>query len=292
MATGKHPSLRGINKIAISPEMRKLLLGVWHDRLTPHAIVLTYLAARNFGVIRFPTRPDRSVDGGNKGHQDAVDLLDKYTDDELANLSAELNHITSQSQQILSALYKSPSICLERAIAPIDARSQYLTANRAVDNIELYPALALAAERAGLASISMDVDIVSGWSTTATQRYGTLHLSRAWAIDDVLLVSDLLDGPMESNEWLCVNRNPRGLMEFPISSIVLVGVPSNISDRIANSQVVSRLANELQEQANRASSERTLALRPTELWWRSDYKLPPQNILDRLREWAAGIIKK
>jgi hypothetical protein len=146
--------------------------------------------------------------------------------------------------------------------------------------------LALAAQTAGLQSISIDVDIVSGWSTNANNRYGTLHLRHRWEVNDILLISDLLDGVMESNEWLCINRNPRGLMKFAIDEIELVDLPQRILDRVVQANYVTTLAHELQEQANGMSKERRIAFRPTPFWWKSDYPLPRmtwwENLLTRL----------
>lgn len=265
-------TLLNLPKLTVSEQLRELLLGVWHDRLKPHAIVLTYLATRNFNVIRFPTRPDRSVDGQGYGFHDAVNLLDSYTDQQLDSLSNELANLTQQTKTILLAHSGPGPITLERAICPLND-TQYQTANRPCDNIELYPRLALAAKTAQLSSISLDVDILSGWSTTSTQRYGCLHLTRRWAIEDVLLVSDLLEGPMEGNEWLCVNRNPRGHIAFDLTDIRLDELPQAIIDEIARSPSVRKLAQDLQMDASQGAV-RSIAYRPTPEWWNADRPLP------------------
>lgn len=283
MATALRSLLMTKKKISISNEMRTLLRGVWHDRLQPNAIGLTYLATRNFNVIRFPTRPDRSVDGQGQQFDVAVDLLDQYTDQQLDALCAELAEITRQTQEILRDTTGDADIVLQRAISPLNEDSQYMAANRAADPIELFPTLALAAQVAGVPSISFDVDIVSGWSTCATQRYGTLHLKRRWPIDDILLVSDLLDGPMEGDEWLCINRNPRGLMEFAIADLKLVGLPPHLLNRVNSNPYVQKLAAKLQSQANRTSADRTIAYRPTPIWWQSHHRLPKLTLREKLR---------
>lgn len=282
------------HKIQVSSGLKELLRGVWHDRLQSHAIILTYLATRNFQVIRFPTRPDRSVDGEDPGQREAVKLLDNYSDDELDALSEELAAVTMQTQSILKALYRQNQVRLQRAISPLEEH-QHLYAVREIDKVEIYPLLAIASQKAGRTSISLDVDIVSGWSTSANQRYGSLHLARNWAIDDVLVVSDLLDGILESNEWLCINRNPRGLMHFPITDIQLLDLPPRIIAKLKKSGHVATLAEELQKEADQVSAERSIAYRPTPYWWKSELPLPKMTWREHLSvrwSWRTGRKRK
>lgn len=269
-------------KIKLSPKMHELLIGVWHDRLNPKAIVITYLATRNFGVVRFPTRPDRSVDGKGHGYSDAVALLDSFTDSELDGLAAELRSISSTTQQVLRTINPTGLIKLERALAPMST-TQYLAANRECDQIELFPMLALAAQKASQPSICLDIDIVSGWSTTSLQRYGTLHITRDWEIGDILLVSDILDGPLESNEWLCVNTNPRGLVEFPASNFKVIGLPQEFMEKVSNHPSGVELVKELQKKAHLAPTERGIALRPSPFWIRKGVPTYKPTWVDKLR---------
>lgn len=269
-------------KIKLSPKMYELLIGVWHDRLNPRAIVITYLATRNFGVVRFPTRPDRSVDGKGHGYREAVALLDSFTDSELDDLAAELRSISSSTQKVLEAIHPTGQIKLERALAPM-TRPQYLAANRECDQIELFPMLALAAQQASQPSICLDIDIVSGWSTSSLQRYGTLHITKNWATRDILLVSDILDGPLESNEWLCVNTNPRGLVEFPAANFKVVGLPEEFLEKVLKHPSSVELARELQEKAHLAPTERGIALRPSPHWIRKGVPTYKPTWVDKLR---------
>jgi hypothetical protein len=274
-------------KFAVSSEMHAILKGVWHDRLTPYAIVLTHLAACNFNVHRFPTRPDRSLDENVSERSEAVALLDKYTDVGLQKLKTELKELTTRTQNLLSRVSLQQAITLQRAISPLK-NTQYQYANRKVDNVELYPTLALAAQQANLQSICIDMDIVSGWSTTSLQRYGSLHLTRQWPVCDILLVSDMLEGPdkslgaLESNEWLCVNRDERGLVEFPISDIRLEDLTPEVTQKVARSKAVQMLASELQQEATEAATKRNLGLRPTPTWWNSETKLPAGGLIASL----------
>ncbi|QWT45727.1 hypothetical protein [Azospira inquinata] len=290
--------LTGNKGIQISNDLRDLLIGVWHDRLAAKAIVVSYLATRNFGVVRFPTRPDRSVDGEGKGYAGAAELLDSYSDTKLTALAKELAEVTRQTQSILSHIYSGNDIVLQRAVAPLDEKGgQYIAANRQCDQIELFPMLAMAAKQAGVCSICLDFDIVSGWSTTSLQRYGTLHITKAWPISDILLVSDLLAGPsgstvgpLESNEWLCVNRNPRGVIEIKTSDLKVVDLPERYVSELRSHKAVADLANELQRQAHIAPTERNIALRPPLKKFPPTYrKIPPQSFCERLRSW---IIRK
>jgi hypothetical protein len=280
-------------KIQISNDLYQLLIGVWHDRLSPGGIVISYLAARNFDVVRFPTRPDRAVDGKGNRYLEAVKILDGFTDNELRALADELKQITQQTQTILLELCSSDHVLLERAVAPMDSKTnQYLAANRQCDQIELFPMLALAAKMAGQSSISLDFDIVSGWSTSSIQRYGTLHITRSWPIGNILLVSDLLSGPkklslsigpLESNEWLCVNTNSRGMLEVPTTNVKVVGLLPKYSDTVTKHSNVLALANELQEKAYLAPTERGIAARPSNLRLRNPPPVFGANFISRIR---------
>jgi len=284
--------LTGNPGIQISADLHDLLLGVWHDRLADRAIVVSYLATRNFGVVRFPTRPDRAVDGDGQGYAGAARLLDSYSDSKLTNLATELANVTLQTQNILSYVYSGNDIVLQRAVAPMDEKSgQYIAANRQCDRIELFPMLAMAAEQAGVRSICLDFDIVSGWSTTSLQRYGTLHITKTWPISDILLVSDLLAGPngsavgpLESNEWLCVNRNPRGMIEIETSDFKVVDLPESYASKVRSHKAVADLANALQREAYIAPTERGIALRPPlEKFPPTFPPIPPQSLWAKLR---------
>lgn len=249
--------------IPISTGLRDLLTGIFHDRLQPKAIAFSYLASRTFGVIRYPTRPDRSAGKYAHKYGDAARLLDSYTDQQWTQLEADLRAAYTATQVALTQVFPTGVVKLERAVAPLH-HHQHTFAARECDDVALFPKLALAAQIAGQQSICLDFDIVSGWSTTALNRYGCLEMSREWPITDVIVISDLLglSGPLEDDEWLCLNRNPRGMLELPIHNLRINPMPAIHETEVRNHKDVQKLAQELQLKANMAPAERGIALRP------------------------------
>lgn len=269
-------TINDIEKIEISDEMAKILAGIWHKRLSPGAVAFTYLAARTFGVVRYPTRPDRSVDlesdNQSREYEEAVDLLDKYSEPEWQQLQDELMQIHNRTKNALNDLTSGQPIELERAIVPMHAGTgknhEY---NRNCDEIDSFPMLAQAALMAGVSTVEFDVDIVSGWSIGSLQRYGSLHLKRNWPLTDIIIVSDLLErkvqnctrlGPLESNEWLCLNRNPKGFIQFNVADFKIDEIPKAFAERLRTCSSVVELATKLQAEVRKHPTKRRIAARP------------------------------
>lgn len=293
----KFKTINAYNKISISKDLASLLNGVWHDRLTDKAIVLSYLAARNFKVVRFPTRPDRSVDGKGNGFNKAVELLDNYSDRDLDQLAGELQRATDATQQFLRSNFGDAPILLQRAVAPLSEKNgQYVSANRSEDPIETFALLGEAARQANLNKIELDFDIVSGWSPCALARYGTLHLQRYWQIEDILLVSDLLAGPsgsqpLENDEWLCINQNPRGILSIASCDYKVVGLPKEYLKKINNlicrngQGRIKDLALKLQEEVKANPTCRGICPRPpSELTNLNAPAFPAQPFFSKIKD--------
>ncbi len=264
----------GLKKIQISPEMTSLLQGIWHKRLEPRGIAFSYLAARTFGIVRFPTRPDRNVchdDQDSKEFRDAIMLLDGKTEAQWKQLEEELRDIHRATKAALMSLTSGATVQLERAIVPSkNGKTAGVEYNRYSDDVDIFPAYAQAAITAGLAHIDIDIDIVSGWSIGSLQRYGDLHLQHEWDLDDVIIVSDLLatatssSGPLEANEWLCINRNPGGLFRLDVTGLRVDGVPTGYNELLAEFPSVSKLADELRARASKQATTRRIASRPND----------------------------
>ncbi|MGO6781221.1 hypothetical protein ACCT13_21070 [Rhizobium ruizarguesonis] len=252
-------------KIQISSEMAELLRGVFHHRLEPRGVALTYLASRALGLVRYPTRPDRSVDHRNSGFQNAVAYLDSVSEEKWDLLGEELVEIKRATAGILANAYQDSKIELVRFIELPPSPSFPVPGDQ--DDHLSFTLLAEAARLAGLPSITIDVDILSGWSEIGSGYYGNLRLSRDWPISEILLVSDLLtcDGrgqPLEDDEWICINRQPTGLMHFPTKCVTVEKLPEWCSDRILRKKAVADLARELQQAAYKGATLREIALRP------------------------------
>lgn len=256
------------DRIHVSEEMHRILTGIWHDRLSPRGTLFTYLCAKAFNIVRYPSTPDRSVDDNNRLLSDVTDLINSYGDDKISDLVDEVRHIKDRTKSILLKNSSgSDYIILQRALSPLTER-QYQTAARSCDEPTLFPMLAIAAEKAGMQTFKIDVDIVSGWSTSSINRYGSLHITRKWNLDDVVVVSDYLVAPdggigaLESNEWLCLNRNENGLMEFNVSDCEVDCIPEKLRESLHEHPAIRKLAAELQDKAAYQSSRRKLPYRP------------------------------
>lgn len=256
------------DRVHVSKEMHRILTGIWHDRLSPQGVLFTYLCAKAFNIVRYPSTPDRSVDNNNHLLSDVTDLFNSYGNDKIAKLVQEVRHIKDKTKSIL--IKNNPTsdcVILQRALSPL-TENQYQTAVRSCDEPTLFPMLAIAAKKSGMETFKIDVDIVSGWSTSSTNRYGSLHIKRKWNVDDVVVVSDYLVSPdggigaLESNEWLCLNRNNNGLMEFNISDCEVDCIPEKLRKSLHEHPAIRKLAAELQDKAVYQSSQRKLPYRP------------------------------
>ena len=248
--------------------MYKILLEVWQDRLTPGGVIFTYICTRAFKVIRYPTTPDRSAaKSSTYPPKQVTDKLNELGEQGIQNLVDELLEIKRKTKvNLLKAYDNKDPIILERALSPAE-NWQHTYANREEDNPNLFPMLAYAAKQAGLDSFSIDVDIASGWSTKSIGRYGLLHIKRNWNIEDIILVSDYLtspndrQGPLESNEWICLNRASNGLVNIDVNDIRLENLPKKFINEIENHHSIKDLVEKLQKQANDQSSQRELPTR-------------------------------
>ncbi|WP_394188933.1 hypothetical protein [Pseudoalteromonas atlantica] len=226
-------------KIEVSKDMNDILRGIWHDRLSPKGIIFTYLCAKAFNVVRYPSTPDRSLDGIDIANEELTTLINSYGVEKISLLVKEVIEIKKQTKALLQKKYHNNFVTLQRALSPLND-SQYQTALRACDRPELFPMLVIASQEADIASFKIDVDIVSGWSTSSSNRYGSLHIEKDWHIDDIIIVSDYIcssnggSGALESNEWLCLNRNENGLMEFVTSKCLVNDAPQYLYNKVEN----------------------------------------------------------
>lgn len=285
-------SFKDTNKVVVPDTINELLSGSWHDRMTPKAIVLSYLTARTMGIVRFPTRPDRVVDGFGSGYFEAALMLDQANDQELASLCTELTNAYNATQTVL--LQKCPTgfVTLQRAVALLKEKSgAYVSANRPSDPIEQFALLAVAAKLAKVGHISLDFDIVSGWSQSSISRYGSVNIRRAWPISDVLLISDLTVGNngfqrMESDEWLCINRNPRGMLSIAYSDFDVEELPPSYLEKLKKRG--PQAAVELQKELTAQPTKRKLPPRPSTNPFGEIEPIPKQSWWSRCVKSARG----
>ncbi len=219
-----------MNEIKVSDDFRELLQDIWRDRLRPKSVLFSYLTADLFGIVRMPTYTDRSYDDQNNASNkiELEALVDSYTDNQLNNLSTELKSIYDKTQAILQKQYPSKKVTLYRAICPFDEDKQ--AALREYDKLELIPLLIEKLKEEKEQEITLELDILSGWSErVACERYGSIELKYEWKIEDILLVSGFLENsPLESNEWLCINRDRRGLVNFDLNTQIKIQDRSKI----------------------------------------------------------------
>ncbi|WP_295846602.1 hypothetical protein [uncultured Neisseria sp.] len=221
------------DKVHLQAELDALLKGVWHDRLQPKALILNYLVMKKFNIIRLPTYFDRTFtfDDDRQNISEILDVIDGYNDDLLKKLESQLDVAYHKTQSILKEKYPNEIVKLYRAICPLGTIDTGLNTypNRKVDDVTLLPAYLSLLDDKEL--VPLEIDTLSGWSEyDANQRYGSIVLCREWNIKDILLVADYLDkegreiGPLESNEWLCINRDKRGIINFSKRDIGLANL--------------------------------------------------------------------
>ena len=217
-------SLEQSMHLSPAPEIKKLLQAISKDRLEPEAVLFSYLAADYFKVLRYPTHQDRASDGELPKFKESQLLFRKMDDEQLSFLLNEFAKIYDYTQQRLKSTYPGQSsVTLYRSIGGPCTKNLNRPPH---DNPEIYPVLVEAAQAEGQSFVEIEVDIVSGWSRAAQPVYGSLTLKKDWPLQDVILVSDHMDalctiGPMESDEWLCINRSRSGLIRFGTSDCTL-----------------------------------------------------------------------
>lgn len=213
---------------SLAADIRTLLSGVHRSRLNPEAVLLSYVAADYFGIVRFPTHPERACDGRRPEFPEVRSLFDRLTQEQLDSLRNRLEELYCFTQAQLKTQFPGQcSVPLYRSIGQVGGEKI------GVDDPELYPLLAAAATQENKTTIELDIDIVSGWSRVAQPVYGSLTIKRDWLLEDILVVSDYLDqlgtpGPLETNEWLCINRCRSGLLTFNLDDCQLNSPPSNV----------------------------------------------------------------
>ncbi|WP_415893884.1 hypothetical protein ACMXYN_05670 [Neptuniibacter sp. PT8_73] len=253
-------------KIDVSSDMHNLLQGIFHDRLTEQGIIFSYICAKAFNIVRYPWTPDRSIDCESVNSLKATETINSFGVEKISDLVEEIKDIKNKTRDILIEEHQGKQhIILKRALSPL-ADEQYLTAVRRYDKPEVFPMLAMAAQKAGIASFKIDVDIVSGWSTRSDNRYGSLHVKKSWDINDIIIVSDYMNGfnseigALESNEWLCLNRNENGLVELNTDECHIDKnlLPRKYIKKIESSPNLNILAEKLQQETLNQSSLRSL----------------------------------
>ena len=213
---------------SLAPDLQALLSGVHRGRLNPDAVLLSYVAADYFGIVRFPTHPDRACDGRRPEFPEVRNHFDRLGEKELDSLRNGLEQLYCYTQGKLKCEFPGQSsVPLYRSIGHVGGEQI------GVDDPEIYPLLVAAASQEHKTTLEIDVDILSGWSKVAQPVYGCLTLKRDWPLEDILLVSDHLDelgtlGPMETDEWLCINRRRDGLLIFNVDECKLNSAPSNV----------------------------------------------------------------
>ena len=215
------------DKVHVQAELDALLEGVWYDRLQPKALILNYLVMKKFNIIRLPTYFDRTFTV-DESTEDLLKIIDGYDDSLLGKLESQLDVVYQETQSILKRKYPSGSVKLYRAICPLGTSDTgaHTFPNRKVDDVTLLPAYLSLLDDEEL--VPLEIDTLSGWSEgNENQRYGSVILCKDWNIEDILLVSDYLvkeewkKGSLESNEWLCINKDKRGIVNFNMRDIEL-----------------------------------------------------------------------
>lgn len=226
------------------------ILGDWQKQQNDYQI-LSYLAAKLFNIMRLPTYYDRQICSISEK------VIDKYFDD-LDNLVNELDILYKYTQHRLNeaGYQKQDRIKLYRAICRSEDLKRnnlnkcYVSNSKLDDGIEpeVLAAYLMYLKENSAPKIDLEIDILSSWSQYATSHvYGCIQLEREVDVRDILFFNSSADfeGPLESNEWIVINRSNTGLIEFDSDDIIFRenfernGVPEILRKLVAKECIAS-----------------------------------------------------
>lgn len=221
--------------LELSKNFKAILADIHRDRLTFGGYVFTYLTQVHFNVIRFPTFPDRLSCLGRGGNFFVLpdndppirQIAEKFrliSKGELVELGYEYANLVRQSQASLRKEF-GRKIFLYRAVDPgKKEHGEIYKPDLSLSTEKLVEAV-FDSRRTNEKIVEVELDVVSGWSLNgANSVYGRVKFGKEFDVDDILIRSDLFDGPgkigpMESNELLVLNRFATGLMPVQIENI-------------------------------------------------------------------------
>lgn len=247
--------------------------------------MLTYLTSKVFNIIRLPTYCDRTI------NSITIDQVNKYID-ELDDMENELETLYRYTQARLKEagyqendkirLYRN--ICRKECFSESNIRKcsfDYRNDNE-IDPIVLATYI-LYEKLESSQTIELEVNILSSWSQNASSdlAYGHVTIEHEIAVKDILFCNANNDrnGPLESNEWIFINRSNTGLIDFNLEDVYF-------SESFKNSEIPEKLKRRFNRYDCKLAAENyfrkrecQLRLTPTEF---DDIKVPRYTWYEKL----------
>lgn len=202
------------------------LAGTSDRRISIGHLKLSYAAQRLFGIIRYPTHPERFRTAWSSQRQleEVSRILEATNEQEWGAISDALHEVHTKTVAHLRDEYPSGKIRLQRRIRIVgtSAAEGYYHINSSDNSYGVRLCVAvLKAKHEGREYIPLDVDTLNGWCSYEPGAYGEILLNKEHSIEDVLMAEPYTErtGHLERDEWLVLNRNPSGELLMRVEDI-------------------------------------------------------------------------
>ena len=191
--------------------------------------ILTYLAKCHFDIQRLPQYEDRrlslkeQLDSNMKNYKD----LDKLKNDFDILYRDTQKRLEKQFKEEFTEQEKNridKHILLSRRILRKEDLEENKTRYTNLYKCDLYPVETLKdvmTKQKENKEIELPMDILTSWSENAVNTYGVLQLNKRVPPEDIIFFTHRGDfgGPLESNEYIVLNRTPTGIISFSPTNI-------------------------------------------------------------------------
>lgn len=209
------------------------LLRNWQFNAKPHqerARELTLLSLIYFKIFRFPSYEDRVLKSITRGECDSF-LKNKN------NLLKDFKSMYLETQSRLKRKYpNNKSLLLSRRICKFDGNDSKPLWNSGFDPIDFSKKMQKKSEN----HVLISMDILNDWAVSASGAYGVIKLKKEILLEDIIYFNsaDDFEGPLESDDYIVLNRNPKGIVKFSLKNISydqdLINKMNNLDSSLKN----------------------------------------------------------
>ncbi|MGG6158244.1 hypothetical protein [Pantoea allii] len=189
--------------------------------------ILLWFYSKLFGDLKLPVNNDRNY----FIHKEDVDKTIKSLNElQLNEVMSELKEIYNGTQKALRDVGVS-HINLRREIAPGQIRIMGWSSAKIspfgifeMDYSGMLMLCKASAEVIGRKTIPVFMDVINSFTDTNDKGgYGSISLELSIPTEDVLYSHlNFRTDEIEGEEWVILNRSPTGMVELPVSSIVII----------------------------------------------------------------------
>lgn len=167
-------------------------------------IFLVMCAREAFNIRRHPSYEDRYL---TEFSRENLDFLNRVSDKEIIEGAKELQKLWEFGQKHIM----DSRITLKRNIYNPDNKSEQQYASNIL-------AEKMHAVKNKLDHISIEMDTINGFTKCGNAAYGGVELEFSFDKEDILFFGDTI-AYAETDEWVVLNRDPRGLVSIPVENI-------------------------------------------------------------------------